>query len=191
MDESQSSVLPLGFPELTELGKRIEVLRIERGISKQHLARYAGTSRQQLWRVMTGKSEMSLALRARLADVLHVGSLQNDNPRTASASSAFMAPIVVEHQTSSVSSRVRETSVRRTATQTESVAMNSTPSDLRAYLADVSRIARTFASMPTGEHGRALKRRFLDAIEDVAMDAGIELDHTVFELRRKVLSGHL
>lgn len=63
-----------GFPELTELGKRIEVLRIDRGLSKQHLARHAGTSRQQLWRVMTGKSELTPTLRARLAEVLGTSS---------------------------------------------------------------------------------------------------------------------
>src|SRR3954467_11513662 len=61
-----------GAPELTDLGKRIEVLRIERGISKQHLARFADTSRQQLWRVMTGKSELTGTLRARLSDALGV-----------------------------------------------------------------------------------------------------------------------
>lgn len=61
-----------GFPELTPLGKHIEVLRIGRGLSKQHLARFAGTSRQQLWRVMTGKSELTDALRDRLARALEV-----------------------------------------------------------------------------------------------------------------------
>src|SRR5215203_2725872 len=59
-------------PELTALGKRIEMLRIERGISKQHLARFAGTSRQQLWRVMTGKSELTSSLKERLAGALSV-----------------------------------------------------------------------------------------------------------------------
>src|SRR5829696_10398746 len=66
------SALPEGAPELTSLGKRLEILRIERGISKQHLARYAGTSRQQLWRVMTGKSELTSSLRDRLAGALSV-----------------------------------------------------------------------------------------------------------------------
>src|SRR5829696_7615979 len=66
------SALPEGAPELTSLGKRLEILRIERGISKQHLARYAGTSRQQLWRVMTGKSELTTSLRERLAGALSV-----------------------------------------------------------------------------------------------------------------------
>ena len=57
MEAEADNSLPAGAPELTELGKRIEKLRIDRGLSKQHLARHAGTSRQQLWRVMTGKSE--------------------------------------------------------------------------------------------------------------------------------------
>lgn len=61
-----------GAPELTALGKRIEMLRIQRGLSKQHLARHVGTSRQQLWRVMTGKSELSSPLRHRLTDVLGI-----------------------------------------------------------------------------------------------------------------------
>ena len=62
----------IGAAELTQLGKRIEILRIERGCSKQQLARHAGTSRQQLWRVMTGKSELTTALRDRLAAALAV-----------------------------------------------------------------------------------------------------------------------
>src|SRR3954470_9070439 len=61
-----------GVPELPPLGKRLEILRIERGVSKQRLARHAGTSRQQLWRVMTGKSELTSSLRDRLASALAV-----------------------------------------------------------------------------------------------------------------------
>src|SRR5690348_2123353 len=68
----RETTLPEGVPELTTLGKRLEILRIERGISKQHLARYAGTSRQQLWRVMTGKSELTSSLKERLAGALSV-----------------------------------------------------------------------------------------------------------------------
>ena len=62
----------LGAPEFTDLGKRLEILRIERRFSKQHLARHAGTSRQQLWRVMTGKSELTNSLRDRLATALAI-----------------------------------------------------------------------------------------------------------------------
>jgi transcriptional regulator with XRE-family HTH domain len=65
-------------PELTELGKRIEMLRIDRGISKQHLARFAETSRQQLWRVMTGKSELTVALRSRIAEALDIQPAELD-----------------------------------------------------------------------------------------------------------------
>src|SRR6478752_1260355 len=68
----RDSVLAEGVPELTQLGKRLEILRIERGVSKQHLARHAGTSRQQLWRVMTGKSELTSSLRERRAFALSV-----------------------------------------------------------------------------------------------------------------------
>jgi transcriptional regulator with XRE-family HTH domain len=67
-----------GAPELTELGKRIETLRIHRGISKQHLARFADTSRQQLWRVMTGKSELTLGLRSRIAEALQIQPAELD-----------------------------------------------------------------------------------------------------------------
>src|SRR5436189_4762823 len=81
MEAEPKSVQESGFPELTVLGKRIEMLRIDRGLSKQYLARYAGTSRQQLWRVMTGKSELTGALRVRLADALNVAALEFDmNP---------------------------------------------------------------------------------------------------------------
>src|SRR5262245_22511235 len=62
----------VGFPALTELGKRLELLRIRRALSKQLLARRVGISRQQLWRVMTGKSELTASLCGRLADALDV-----------------------------------------------------------------------------------------------------------------------
>jgi transcriptional regulator with XRE-family HTH domain len=84
MEAASDNPLRTGAPELTELGKRIEKLRIDRGLSKQHLARHAGTSRQQLWRVMTGKSELSGGLSARLAEVLGVSGLTG--PRNAQSS---------------------------------------------------------------------------------------------------------
>src|SRR5215218_1664952 len=68
-DEELSSA---GVPELTKLGKRIELLRLERRMSKRILAQRAGTSRQQLWRVMTGKSELTSSLCARLSEVLEI-----------------------------------------------------------------------------------------------------------------------
>jgi transcriptional regulator with XRE-family HTH domain len=63
-----------GFPELTTLGKRIEMLRYERRLSKRVLAQRAGTSRHQLWRVMTGKSALTRSHCARLSEVLETDS---------------------------------------------------------------------------------------------------------------------
>lgn len=151
-----------GFPELTRLGKRIEMLRIERGLSKQHLARYAGTSRQQLWRVMTGKSELTGALRSRLADVLNVTPLEFDM------------------------------SVARPATTgTTRTGRTALSADFGQYLGDPASIARTLGTMPGGDTGRSLKRRLLDSIEDMALDSGCVLDTRFFDLRRQVLAGEL
>ena len=150
-----------GFPELTELGKRIEMLRIERGLSKQFLARFAGTSRQQLWRVMTGKSELTEALRLRLADALSVGPLELDAHVSRDSVSGMAA--------------LGGTSVLQ----------------FPVYLADSAAIARTLSTMPSGDSGRSLKRRLLDALEDAALDAGIALDARFFDLRRRVLAGEL
>jgi transcriptional regulator with XRE-family HTH domain len=78
-------------PELTELGKRIEMLRIDRGLSKQYLARFAETSRQQLWRVMTGKSELTFALRTRIADALKIQPAELDGWSPATRSTTVLA----------------------------------------------------------------------------------------------------
>jgi len=149
-----------GFPELTTLGRRIEMLRIERGLSKQYLARYAGTSRQQLWRVMTGKSELTGALRSRLADVLAVTELEFDM------------------------SLVRATTATNRGARDPQV-------ELSSYLADPAAISRTLVTMPTGDAGRMLKRRLLDALEDMAIERGSVLDARFFDLRRRVLAGEL
>lgn len=161
MEAVPNSGQAFGFPEFTELGKRIEMLRIERGLSKQYLARYAGTSRQQLWRVMTGKSELTGALRSRLADALNVPPLEFDiDARIPTSTGAF-----------------RSSSALRL--------------EFPSYLADSVAITRTLSSMPSGDTGRALKRRLLDAIEDTALGAGCVLDARFFDLRRRVLSGEL
>src|SRR6478672_7652072 len=93
----RESLLSEGAPELTALGKRLEILRIERGISKQHLARHAGTSRQQLWRVMTGKSELTSSLRERLAFALSVDThaLYNNDRRPDGIGGSEVASLTV------------------------------------------------------------------------------------------------
>jgi len=152
---------PAGFPELTQLGKRIEMLRIERGLSKQFLARHAATSRQQLWRVMTGKSELTGALKGRLAETLQVPTSEFDRVHSATVSATMKADGA-------------ETQIH-----------------VSSYLAQPETISRTLATMPAGDAGRTLKRRFLDTLEDMAMNTGCALDARFFELRRRVLAGEL
>src|SRR5512147_3302596 len=73
-DAEDSALNVAGVPELTALGKRLELLRMDRRMSKRVLAQRAGTSRQQLWRVMTGKSELTSSLCDRLSEVLETDS---------------------------------------------------------------------------------------------------------------------
>jgi transcriptional regulator with XRE-family HTH domain len=155
-------VLPDGAPELTSLGKRLEILRIERGISKQHLARHAGTSRQQLWRVMTGKSELTSALRERLAFALSVDTqaLYNaDEPRKASD-------------------------------DLDALTLAVAPT-LNDYLADPGHLTATLRTLPSGDGGRRLKRALLNTLEDLAVEGGYVLPLDYSEIRRRVLAGEL
>lgn len=154
----------LGFPELTALGKQIEVLRIGRGLSKQFLARHAGTSRQQLWRVMTGKTELTGALRQRLAEALRV----DESVLSATPSRSTML-------------------IPANFTGVEPAG----PVALQEYLARPSLVERTLRTLPNGAAGRELKRSLLNAIEDVALEAGAALPRELFDLRSKVLSGEI
>jgi len=152
-----------GFPGLTPLGKQIEVLRIGRGFSKQRLARTAGTSRQQLWRVMTGKSELTDALRQRLAEALRVDSSTLSEPPIGGTR---------QHAGAGVASRAIGVS-------------------LETYVATPELAERTLRSLPNGDVGRELKRMILTAIEDVAIERRIALPMEFFDLRRRVLSDEL
>lgn len=172
--------LPTGFPELTPLGKRIEVLRIERGLSKQFLARHAGTSRQQLWRVMTGKSELTSPLRDRLAEALRVqsgelspgGAATRTSTRFASGGGGSPAALAMMPAAATVSTI-------------------SAPVSLADLLASQSRLERLFTLLPAGGDGLRLKRALLDAVEDLAVERGEPLASPFFELRRRVLAGEL
>lgn len=170
-DEGES----LGFPELTSLGKQIEVLRIGRRLSKQHLARYAGTSRQQLWRVMSGKSELTSTLRARLAEALRVPEsmlIGTAEPTTTSATMTTTATVLGTASEASATLSLEALSAE-------------------AYVEQVDRIERTLRTMPNGADGRELKRTLLNAIEDVALKKEIVLPPDFFDLRRRVLAGEL
>lgn len=157
-----------GAPELTELGKRVEILRIECGVSKQRLARHAGTSRQQLWRVMTGKSELTNSLRERLAVALAVEPSALSRPR--------------EHASSRFADGGRA--------PTAAVGPASTPA-VAEYLIDAQFLTATIRTLPTGDGGRRLKRVLLNAVEDLAVEAGQALPVDYSEIRRRVLAGEL
>ena len=157
-----------GFPELSALGKHLEVLRIGRGLSKQYLARVAGTSRQQLWRVMTGKSELTGSLRQRLAEVLRVdvGTLDG---------TTMAVP----------------TAATRTLTNTATAAFVPAETTLEDYLTNVPRLEQTLRLLPNGDSGRELKRTLLNALEDEAIARRLVLGPAFFDVRRRVLAGEL
>ena len=153
--------------ELTALGKRLEILRIERGVSKQRLAHHAGTSRQQLWRVMTGKSELTVSLRDRLASAL-----------------AVEATVLVNGSQS-------QTSSPGSATFALTPIAANTPLTVAEYLTDAQHLANTLRTLPSGDGGRRLKRALLNALEDLAVDAGRALPIDYSEIHRRVLAGEL
>jgi transcriptional regulator with XRE-family HTH domain len=153
--------------ELTALGKRLEILRIERGVSKQRLARHAGTSRQQLWRVMTGKSELTSSLRERLASALAVES-----------STLVAGQHVPTHALSAEISAGSASFAGSTASVDE-------------YLAEPQLLAATLRTLPSGSGGRRLKRALLNALEDLAVETGRALPIDYSEIHRRVLSGEL
>jgi transcriptional regulator with XRE-family HTH domain len=141
-----------GFPELTALGKRIEMLRIERGLSKQLLARGAGTSRQQLWRVMTGKSELTGTLGQRLADVLQV-------ELRALRGLEMVAGANTSWTTGSATSA--------------SATLSIGPATLAEFLGDPSRLQGVLAALPRDEHGARMRTALLDALREAATAAGL------------------
>ena len=160
--------LPEGAPELTSLGKRLEILRIERGLSKQFLARHAGTSRQQLWRVMTGKSELTSSLKERLAGALSVDPSMLSSTSATSTSQTFGL----------------------TASVTSALVSPAAPT-IVDYLADASHLTATLRTLPEGDAGRRLKRALLNALEDLAVEAAQPLPAEYSEIRRRVLAGEL
>ena len=170
----RDSTLPEGAPELTSLGKRLEILRIERGISKQRLARHAGTSRQQLWRVMTGKSELTSSLRERLAGALSVDPSVLAAGAGASRSHTFGL-------VANVQSPFSESGATSTAP----------PPSIAAYLSDCAHLGATLRTLPSGDAGRRLKRALLNALEDLAVEAAQPLPADFPEIRRRVLADEL
>lgn len=154
--------------ELTALGKRLEILRIERGVSKQRLAHHAGTSRQQLWRVMTGKSELTISLRDRLASALAVeAAVLVSGANTQSSSTAAVSTFAL------------------------TPAQSTAPLNVAEYLMDAQHLAVTLRTLPSGDGGRRLKRALLNALEDLAVNTDRPLPADYSDIHRRVLAGEL
>ena len=179
-DTDDNELVANGVPELTPLGKRIEMLRIERSMSKRILAQRAGTSRQQLWRVMTGKSELTSSLCARLSEVLETDSrVFREVSRTAADARAVGSP---RGPPDAWIARGRDKSDN-----------GDTPSPrfcetLEEYVSSASGLERTFETLPNTNDGRRLKRVLLDAIEDIAVSRSLKLPQAIFDLRRAVVN---
>ena len=171
---------PLGAPELTALGKRIELLRIDRRMSKGVLAQRAGTSRQQLWRVMTGKSELTSSLCARLAEVLEVDSrLLREAERESDRSWSTDAIPALRDRMMGLAFDGADASAR---------AGDKRSQTLEEYVSEPYGLERTFATLPGTEDGRRLKRALLNAVEDLAQARALKLPSAFFDLRRRVVN---
>ena len=173
--------IPPGTPELTALGRQLEMLRLDRGLSKQGLAKHAGTSRQQLWRVMTGKSELTASLCERLAEVLGIEARALRNPEAFARAMIEVAERSgpLRHEATPVPQRVPWGGG------------GSGPPTIAEYLADPRNVVRTLATYPGGDEGRSLKRAFLDDLEDCAAKAGVKLGPGFFTVRGRVVNGEL
>ncbi|MEO8561242.1 MAG: helix-turn-helix transcriptional regulator [bacterium] len=165
------TVFPEGSKELTSLGKRLEILRIERGISKQRLARHADTSRQQLWRVMTGKSELTRSLRDRLA-----GALSIDPGFLSSAEG------IPSSHTYALAASAQPNAAIGSVGEAPTIAL---------YLTQPAHLVTTLRTLPSGDAGRRLKRALLNALEDLSVENDLALPADFSEIRRGVLSGEL
>ncbi len=167
----RSSPQPVGttaFLELAEVGRRIELLRIARGLSKQQLSRKAATSRQQIWRVMTGKSELSHATRDRLAHALGV------EPAQLTSRDAEPIELAFGSRRSVAAALGGDNSAR-----------------LAVYLSQAELLEGAVVLLPPGADGVRLKRLLLNAVEDLALERSLALPDSFFDLRRRVLAGEL
>ena len=162
-----------GIPELSVMGRRIELRRLERRLTKRQLAQRAGISRQQLWRVMTGKADVTVALGARLAQVLEVDSRWLDASTAVESSSMGSATV---------------SWLTRSDERTPLGSTSAPPTTWATFLADAAALERAVAALPSDAYGRRLKRALLNAVEDVASDAGTPLPEHFFDLRRRVVN---
>ena len=177
-----------GVPELTKLGKRIEFLRLERRMSKRVLAQRAGTSRQQLWRVMTGKSELTSSLCARLSEVLETDSRLLRDATLEAGEGGHTAAQFRGTADRTIGNGAHTDTTSASTGNDESAADGRLCQTLEDYITAPNGLERTFETLPLTSDGRRLKRVLLDAIEDIAIERSLKLPQAVFDLRRAVVN---
>ena len=59
------------------------------------------------------------------------------------------------------------------------------------YLQNAEHLAASIRTLPSGDGGRRLKRALLNAVEDLAVEAGYALPVDYSEIRRRVLAGEI
>jgi transcriptional regulator with XRE-family HTH domain len=185
-DAEDEQLVANGVPELTPLGKRLELLRLERRMSKRVLAQRAGTSRQQLWRVMTGKSELTSSLCARLSEVLEADSrlLRDVSRHSIDGEGPTPKRDFRRDALEWVPASVTVTGAERD----RDGAPDRFCETLEEYVSSPSGLERTFATLPNTDDGRRLKRVLLDTIEDIAIARSLKLPQAIFDLRRAVVN---
>ena len=150
-------------------------------MSKRVLAQRAGTSRQQLWRVMTGKSELTSSLCARLSEVLETDSrVLRDIDRAP----FDVAPIARLHRIHSGNRNGNAPSLDQMAASDGERFCET----LEEYVSSPAGLERTFETLPKTGDGRRLKRVLLDTIEDIAISRSLKLPQAVFDLRRSIVN---
>jgi len=185
-DADDEQLVANGVPELTPLGKRIEMLRLERRMSKRVLAQRAGTSRQQLWRVMTGKSELTSSLCARLSEVL-----ETDSRLLRDVSRGYFdgdAPIVERTLLRDARASAPDSATGGTDGRASRGSREEFCETLEDYVSSPAGLERTFGTLPNTSDGRRLKRVLLDTIEDIAIARSLKLPQEIFDLRRAVVN---
>ncbi len=164
VSHSDTSSDSFDLSELSETGRIIDAHRTRRRLTKGALARTVGISRQQLWRVMTGKSALTPALRERLATALGAEDLRRDT--------SLHSARIADEPHAAVDRELR------------------TSSELIAYLRSPESIARTLETLPGGSEGRWLYRAVFDVIEEMAAISGVVLGPETIRLRRGVYGEH-
>jgi plasmid maintenance system antidote protein VapI len=157
------------------------MLRLERGISKLSLARSTGASRQQLWRVMTGRSALTRSLAGQLGVVLGV----TPDELMAMPTDSAVAPRLLRRTRRSAAS---PTAAPAAVGGSLADAIVAPPAAVGvagfwpvwkaavttpAFLADPAAIGRALDELPSDRAGKRVRRALLAALRREAAELGV------------------